>query len=130
MWPAWRLAFVSCEKYLKAEEDSPFVVEVAAVDAPAGSDVSVTVSLREGVKTGVCRSAFSVVSLSDGSSPKFGILSADGTTMEPSSEWTFGPAGTAGFRLTGIPAGKYSMKVTVTRWFHTATAATEFAVIL
>lgn len=119
-----------CQKYVKAEEDSPFRISINAADVAAGDDVVVTVSLEEGVLAGDCRALFTVTDSSTGRTTGFALKDADGNSMTEETVWHFDKDGRAGFRLGGLAGGKYEVRLTVRRWFHTASAGCSFNVSL
>lgn len=119
-----------CQKYVKAEEDSPFRISINAADVAAGQDVVVDVVLDDGVLAGDCRALFTVTDSSTGRTTGFAFKDADGNSMTEETVWHFDKDGCAGFRLGGLASGKYEVRLTVRRWFHTASAGCSLNVLL
>lgn len=119
-----------CQKYVKAEEDSPFRIGINAADVAAGQDVVVDVVLDDGVLAGDCRAFFTVTDISTGRTTGFAFKDADGNSMTEETVWHFDKDGRAGFRFGGLASGKYEVRLTVRRWFHTASAGCSFNVLL
>lgn len=120
---------VSCEQYEVRPENSAFRIEVkAGSDIQQGTDVPVVMTLLEGDSVGDFVLRTSVISIADGASPSYTVRLGGASTIEDGAVLHFAQDGTIRVGLSGLPSGTYKLNVTLQRWYHSASAVTEFTV--
>lgn len=120
---------VACNQYERVPENSSFIISCSVADGTYENGADMNVSIVEGTIKGDCLiSLFVKDALTGKEVVGYRLRSRGGSVIDSDDIWSFDRDGSADFVLTGLQAGSYVMKVTVERWYHTATAVTSFKI--
>lgn len=119
------LVINSCKKYEKKPENSSFFIKLETERLDSDT-IEGCIILTDGTVNGECKLSLLLTDNENGSHPSYQVAHIDGSKLNDEDVWSFDKNGEFRFHILGLPAGSYTVKVTVTRWYHTATCTHKF----